>query len=217
MSDHIPTELQQPEIQSVIVRSLRTAYEISQERHDPEVGDDAMIFGQHIWKSGSHFLKRELEGLPGCQADFVNQSLDIQIGRARLRHHKLGESEQDDPACCFPNHPGPASRLGPEQLEMELHWSQGQPVEHLGWVIGSYGNPEEGLAMVCLQAVGGERALDGSISRWEEIAIIYQASSGAAVASAIPAPRAETVIAPEPEVGLHEDETEAAREENRRR
>jgi hypothetical protein len=100
---------------------------------------------------------------------------------------------------------------------MELQWARGRPVEHLGWVIGSYGNPEEGLAMVCLQAVGGERALDGSISRWEEIVIIYQASSGAAVARAIPAPRAETVIAPEPEVGLHEDETEAAREENRRR
>jgi hypothetical protein len=217
MSDHIPTELQQPEIQSVIVRSLLGAYEISQERHDPEVGDDAMTFGQHIWKSGSHFLKRELDGLPGCQADFVNQSLDIQIGRARLRHHKLGESEQDDPFRCFPNHLGPASRLGPEQLEMELQWARGRPVEHLGWVIGSYGNPEEGLAMVCLQAVGGERALDGSISRWEEIVTIYQASSGAAVARAIPAPRAETVIAPEPEVGLHEDETEAAREENRRR
>jgi hypothetical protein len=176
-----------------------------------------VTFGQHIWKSGSHFLKRELERLPGCQADFVNQSLDIQIGRTRLRHHKLGESEQDDPARCFPNHPGPASRLGPEQLEMELRWAQGQPAEHLGWVIGSYGNPEEGLAMVCLQAVGGERALDGSISRWEEIVTIYQASSGVALASALPAPRAETVIAPEPEVGLYEDDRKVAQEEKGRR
>jgi hypothetical protein len=47
--------------------------------------------------------------------------------------------------------------------------------------------------------------------------IIYQASSGAALAAAVQAPGAETVIAPEPEVGLYEDDQEAAQEENRRR
>ncbi|PZS33228.1 MAG: hypothetical protein DLM58_08295 [Pseudonocardiales bacterium] len=214
MSDHLSPELQPPEIHSVIVRPLRSAYEISQEGHDPEVGDDAMTFGQHIWKSGSYFLKRELDGLPGCRAEFVNQSLDIQIGRLRLRHHKLGESEQDDPARCFPNHSGPASRLGPEQLEIELRWPAGQPREYLGWVIGSYGNPEDGLAMVCLQAVGNERALDGSIARWEKVVVIYQASRGAA-ASGASSPRADTVIAPEPEIGLYQDDEETAQEERR--
>ncbi|PZR88233.1 MAG: hypothetical protein DLM67_20920 [Candidatus Nephthysia bennettiae] len=216
MSDHLPAELQPPEIQSVIVGPLRTAYEISQERHDSEVGDDAMTFGQHIWKSGSYFLKKELDGLPGCWAEFVNQSLDIQIGRVRLRHHKLGDSEQDDPVRCFPNHPGPASRLGPEQLEIELQWPRGQPREYLGWVIGSYGNPEEGLGMVCLQAVGSERALDGGIARWEEVVVIYQAGSSAAATSAASAPKAATVIAPEPEVGLYQKE-ETAQEESGRR
>jgi hypothetical protein len=61
MSDHIPTELQQPELQSLIVRSLLTAYEISQERHDPEVGDHAMTFGQHTsgrWTAASRAGRR---------------------------------------------------------------------------------------------------------------------------------------------------------------
>jgi hypothetical protein len=206
MGVHLPTELQRPEVQAAIVTALRAAYEISQERHDPEVGDDAMIFGQHIWKSGAHFLKGQLDQLPGCRADFVNQSLDMQVGRARLRHHKLGDSEQDDPGSCFPDHPGPASRLGLEQLELQLASAGGEPAACFGWVIGTYGNPEDGLCRVCLQAVGSERALDGTIAGWQGIVTIYEASATAAAQAPAAAEQAETVIAPEPVVGLHRGE-----------
>ena len=205
MTVHLPAELQRPDVQAAIVAALCTAYEVSQERHDPEVGDDAMIFGQHIWKSGAHFLKGQLDQLAGCRADFVNQSLDMQVGRARLRHHKLGDSEQDDPARCFPDHPGPASRLGLEQLELQLV-SAGDPAECFGWVIGTYGNPEDGLRRVCLQAVGSERALDGTIAGWQRIVTIYEASATAAAADATAGEQAETVIAPEPVVGLQQGE-----------
>jgi hypothetical protein len=206
MSVPLPFELQRPEVQTAIVAALSTAYEISQERHDPEVGDDAMIFGQHIWKSGAHFLKGRLDQLAGCRADFVNQSLDMQIGRARLRHHKLGDSEQDDAAHCFPDHPGPASRLGPEQLELELANAGGLPAECLGWVIGTYGNAEDGLCRVCLQAVGSERALDGTIAGWQGIVTIFEKGKAAGAQDAVAAAQAETVVAPEPEVGLHQGE-----------
>jgi hypothetical protein len=206
MSVQLPSELQRSDVQTGIVAALRTAYEISQERHDPEVGDDAMIFGQHIWKSGAHFLKGQLDGLAGCRAEFVNQSLDMQVGRARLRHHKLGDSEQDDPASCFPDHPGPASRLGPEQLELELASAGGEPADCFGWVIGTYGNSEEGLRRVCLQAVGSERALDGTIAGWQAVVTIFEASETAASRDATPGGPADTVIAPEPVVGLHHGE-----------
>ena len=212
MGSTVPSELERPDVRTAIVSALATTYEISQDRHDPTVGDDHMIFGQHVWKTGSHFLKQELGGLPECRADYVNQSLDIQIGRVRLRHHKLGDSDQDDPARCFPNHPGPASRLGPEQLKLNFPAGTGQPKEYLGWVIGSYGNPDDGLRRVYLQAVGSERALDGTISQWEKIVTVYEAPPLAEVeleSKKMKRAKAEPVISPEPEVGLHDEGEEA--------
>jgi hypothetical protein len=212
MGSTIPPELTRPDVRTAIVEAMAATYEISQERHDPTVGDDNMIFGQHVWKTGSHFLKKGLSGLPDCRADYVNQSLDIQIGRVRLRHHKLGDSDEDDPARCFPNHPGPASRLGPEQLELNLPRGAGRPQEYLGWVIASYGNPEDGLRRIYLQAVGSVRALDGTIAHWEEIIPIFEAAPLTEVeieAKKMMKTKAEPVIAPEPEVGLHEEGEEA--------
>src|SRR5438552_3022098 len=78
MGSTIPPELTRPDVRTAIVEAMAATYEISQERHDPTVGDDNMIFGQHVWKTGSHFLKKGLTGLPDCRADYVNQSLDIQ-------------------------------------------------------------------------------------------------------------------------------------------
>jgi len=208
MGSTIPPELERPDVRDAIVKAMTVTYEVSQDRHDPSVGDDNMIFGQHVWKSGSHFLKEGLEGLDECRADYVNQSLDIQVGRTRLRHHKLGDSEEDDPARCFPNHPGPASRLGPEQLVLQLPSGAGKPAEYLGWVIGTYGNPEDGLRRICLQAVGSVRALDGTIAHWEEIIPIFEATAATDAEKEtmkMKKTNVEAVIAPEPQVGLRTD------------
>ncbi len=110
------------------------------------------------------------------------------------------------PAGCFPDHPGPASRLGPEQLELKLAIAGDKSPECLGWVIGTYGNPEEGLCRVCLQAVGSERALDGTIAGWQGIVTIFEKGETAGAQAAVAAEQAETVVAPEPVVGLHQDE-----------
>src|SRR5437660_1366505 len=88
---------------------------------------------------------------PACA---YNQSLDIKIGRAKLRLHKLGESEEDDPRHAFPDHPGPATRLGTEQLELQLVSPDGEPRHYFGWVIGTYGNHEDGCRAIRLHAVG---------------------------------------------------------------
>ena len=208
----VPPELERPDVRAAIVTALAAAYQSSQDSYDPGVGHDNMLFGQMVWKSGSHFLKRELAGLPGCKAEYVNQSLDIRIGRTQVRLHKLGDSEQDDPARCFPNHPGPASRLGPEQLELALPPGAGRPEEYLGWVIGTYGNPEDGLRRICFQAVGSLRALDGTIAHWEKIVPIFEAPPLTEVeieAKKMKKTKVEPVIAPEPEVGLHEEGEEA--------
>lgn len=203
MSTELPSELQRPEVQAAIVRSMERAYAENQDRHDPALGDDALTFGIHTWKSGTVFLAEQLGAIEGISAEIVNQSLTVQVGRCRLRVHKLGDSEFDNPQTSFPNHAGPAARMGRvEQLTFKFldHWRSRD--EYLDWVIGHYGSPDEGLRAVRLQAVGSERALDGKISRWEAVETLFDVSTGARI-STEPRPTAEeVVVAPEPSISL---------------
>jgi hypothetical protein len=203
-TNHLPLELQRPEVHAAITRAITTAYDVNVERHDPGVGDDRMTFGQHCWKSGSYYLKREFDELPEGRAEYNNQSLDINIGRAKLRLHKLGESEEDDPRHAFPDHPGPAARLGPEQLELQLVSPDGEPRHYFGWVIGTYGNHEDGCRAIRLHAVGSERALDGTINHWEDIVTLYDASRDTSVPMPFSPSEPDVVVSPEPVVALHE-------------
>jgi len=195
----IPAELRRPDVRAALVEALRRAYEVNQDWYDTAAGHDSMLFGQSIWKSGSHYVKGALDGLPECHAVYSEQSLDIRIGRCQLRLHKLGNSSEDDPRYCFPNHAGPAARMA-EQLELQIALS-GEPEEYVAWVIGSYGNPTDGLCAVRLQAVGSARALDGTMKSWSQIETIFDVAEGAST-PLVTARTAEPVIAPEPAVAL---------------
>lgn len=201
MPSALPPELQRADFQSALLRALARAYEENVNRHDPAVGDDPLTFGIHLWKSGTHFLVAELGALSGITTEVVNQSLDVRTVRCRLRLHKLGDSEFDEPETSFPNHVGPAARMGrTEQLELGLNLPPKD--EYLDWVIGHYGTAEEGLRAVRLQAVGSERALDGRISRWEAIETVFDISTGASIATVATAQQDDVVVAPEPAVTL---------------
>lgn len=203
MMTKLPAELQRPEIQVAIVQSMERAYSENQDRHDTAVGDDALTFGIHTWKSGTFFLAERLGAIEGISTEVANQSLTVQIGRCRLRVHKLGDSEFDNPQASFPNHAGPAARMGRvEQLTFKFrgHWNERE--EYLDWVIGHYGSPDEGLRAVRLQAVGSKRALDGKISHWEAIETLFDASTGARVAAAPIPPTEDVVVAPQPAISL---------------
>jgi hypothetical protein len=203
MTSKLPSELQRPEVQAAIVQSMVRAYAENQDRYDPALGDDALTFGIHTWKSGTFFLAERLGAIEGITAEVVNQSLTVQIGRCRLRVHKLGDSEFDNPAASFPNHAGPAARMGRvEQLTFKFrgHWTDRD--EYLDWVIGHYGSPNEGLRAVRLQAVGSERAFDGKISRWEAVETLFDVSTGARIAAEPRPPAEDVVVAPEPSISL---------------
>ena len=78
-------------------------------------------------------------------------------------------------------------------------------------MIGSFGNPEDGLRALRFHAVGAHRALDGSISRWEAVYTTFDASGTPAV-RATPEPLAPDAaaveITPEPDVELHPEVSE---------
>jgi len=199
-----PTELQRPNVQQAIVRALARAYIESQDRHDPALGDDAMTFGIHVWKSGAFFLVQELADIPGASTEDRSQSLDILIERCRLRLHKLGNSELDNPSTSFPGHVGPATRMGRvvyEQLEFKLVLEEREV--YLDWVIGHYGSADDGLRAIRLQAVGDERALDGTICRWEAIETVLDVSlSGPSSHSSEPPHEDDEVVTSSPTVTL---------------
>jgi hypothetical protein len=199
----IPAELQSNQLRDAILRALRASYDVNQERHDPSVGDTALTFGIHTWTSSTYYLPREMQHLPGTSFAVANQSLEIKVGRCRLRVLKLGSSEIDNPWHCFPDHAGPASRMGRNQ---QLEFSLGlEEIEPLDWVIGHYGSAEEGLRAVRLQAVGSERSEDGRITKWSAVVPIYEVATDALSLRVIAGDQADSVPIPEPDVALKPD------------
>jgi hypothetical protein len=199
----VPVELQSTALRNAILRALRASYEVNQERHDPSVGDTALTFGIHTWTSSTYYLQREMQEVSGTTWTVANQSLEIKIGRCRLRVLKLGNSEVDNPWHCFPDHAGPASRMGRnEQLELSLGLEE---IEPLDWVIGHYGSAEDGLRAIRLQAVGTERSEDGRITKWSSVVPIYEMSAEAVSLSVITGDQADSVPIPEPDVALKPD------------
>jgi hypothetical protein len=196
----IPAELRRTDLRDSILKAMLAAYEVNRERHDPALGDTALTFGIHTWTSSTHYLQIEMQEVPGASSAVVNQSLEITLGRCRLRVLKLGNSETDNPWHCFPDHAGPAARMGRfEQLEFRLGLEE---IEPLDWVIGHYGSAEDGLRAVRLQAVGSERSEDGRITKWNAVETIYEPAGDVVPLTVIAGDQADSVNIPEPDVAL---------------
>jgi hypothetical protein len=196
----VPAEIRRTDLHDAIMKALRVTYEVNQDRHDPTVGDTTMTFGLHTWTSSTFYLQREVANVEGATWTVVNQSLEIKLGRCRLRIHKLGSSEADDASQSFPDHAGPAARMGRfVQLALDLGMDE---IEPLDWVIGHYGSAEEGLRAVRLQAVGSERSQDGRITRWSAILPIYEAGGAPLALTVIEGEQPDAVPIPEPEIAL---------------
>ncbi len=204
----IPPELLRSDLRDAILAAVSRAYEVNQERHDPKLGDTPLSFGILVWTSSTLFLSTELGQLRGVECSVVNNSIEIRVGRCRLRSHKLGRSAADDPWRCFPDHVGPAARMGRvEQIGVQLDLDlDPELVEALDWVIGHYGSCEEGLEAVRLQAVDGERCQeDGRVTRWSAIDTIYEVKRPADVdLTVLEGGQADAVPIPEPEVAIRE-------------
>ena len=202
MTSELPYELRRPELQAAIVRALQSAYARNQDCYSPAVGHDAISFGSAVWRSSIFFMMGELSEVSDVSTEEDHNSLSILTGRCRLRAHKLGLNEEDDPEFCFPNSVGPASRMGGPDRQLRFDLGDAEGVEYFDWVIGHYGSAAEGLRAIRLHAVAGDRALDGRISRWEAIHTIFDASSHQQTAQIASSRSSDVVETPEPIVRL---------------
>ena len=202
MTSELPDELRRSQLHSAIVRALQSAYAHNQDRYSPEVGHDSISFGSAVWRSSVFFMTGELSEVSGVSTEEDRNSLSIVTGRCRLRVHKLGLSEEDDPELCFPNSVGPASRMGGPDRQLRFEFGDTESVEYFDWVIGHYGSATEGLRAIRLQAVGGDRTLDGSISRWEAIHTIFDAARQRQSVQTASSRSSDVVETPEPVVRL---------------
>jgi len=200
----VPPELLRPDVRDAAKTAMMRTYEVNQERYNPELGDNPLAFGILVWTSSILFLGSELGKLDGVECSVVHNSIEIRVGRCRLRSHKLGRSAADNPWHCFPEHVGPAARMGRfDQLDLDLGL---EAVEPLDWVIGHYGSPEEGLEAIRLQAIGELRSEDGRITAWRAIDTIYEVPRPAAVdLTVLKGGQADAVPIPEPEIGIREE------------
>jgi len=186
---------------TTVCQTIQHAYRENQALQDPSLGHDDWTYAVVNWRSVNHLLLRRLQGSAEVAAMEENNSIQITCAGYTFRIHKLGKSEFDDPRACFPGNPGPAGRLVAEQLELGIV----DPTEPSFWVIGIYGNLEQGLRAVRLQAPSSSR--DDRITGWSRIETLWQAGQEAVeedvtVWPSVPAP--EPV--PVPDVRLRDRE-----------
>lgn len=83
------------ELLRTIERVLRRVYEMDATDHDPDVGDNANLFGQKIWHHGWFALEHELEGWDDVKVTCEDNSFRIRIWQLTLAVYKVGDSDAD--------------------------------------------------------------------------------------------------------------------------
>lgn len=155
-------------------------------------GADGFSFGTDAWSLPARMFKdRAEDGLipfevtaPGCV---------LRLGSTEIRHHRVGESENDDIESSFPNNAKAA--VAASQLRLfgaRLYF--GPPGEI---VLAFMASAEGGLRAVYLARVG--RVQDGKIVEWESAVEIWKRQPGESAPSQTP-DRAPAENSPTPRV-----------------
>jgi hypothetical protein len=83
------------ELLLTIERVLGRVYEMDATAHDPDIGDNANLFGQKIWHHGWFALEQELEGWEDVNVTSEENSFRIRIWELTIAVYKVGDSDGD--------------------------------------------------------------------------------------------------------------------------
>jgi hypothetical protein len=78
------------------VAAIRRAYDINAERHDPLIGDDAVVFGIGIYRNSWYLLEQEVETLDQWSSSRPAGSLLITGAGLRLHVYRHGANAEVD-------------------------------------------------------------------------------------------------------------------------
>lgn len=79
-----------------VVPTLRAVYDLNAERHDPSVGDDAVTFGQNIYRNSWYQLEQSFSALADWKTGRPDNSLVLERGRERFHVYRCGNDEGAD-------------------------------------------------------------------------------------------------------------------------
>jgi hypothetical protein len=153
-----------------ILPLLKEALNATAERHllAADRGSDSFSFGTDAWSLPARLFRQhaEQEGFPfgvrgpGCV---------LFRGDCSIRHHRVGISENDDIARCFPGNARAAAASAGQQLRLF-------DAEELGptgdLVLAYMANPESGLCAVYLARIGAVE--DEKIVEWSSFVEIWK-------------------------------------------
>lgn len=92
--DDLPEEF--PLLSDAAIAAIRRAYDINAERHDPEAGDDAVVFGIAVYRNSWFLLEREVEALEGWTSARPCGSLLITGSGLRVHVYRHGQNADVD-------------------------------------------------------------------------------------------------------------------------
>ncbi|HEY0714794.1 MAG TPA: hypothetical protein VGF45_19090 [Polyangia bacterium] len=155
---------------------LKEALDAAAERHllAADRGSDSFSFGTDAWSLPARLFKQHAEDDsfpfkvrgPGCV---------LFHGDCTIRHHKVGVSENDDIARCFPGNARAAAASAGQQLRL-FEPEELTPAGDL--VLAYMANPESGLCAVYLARVGAVE--EQKIVEWSAFVEIWKKAPAAA-------------------------------------
>jgi len=105
MADFIPDRLRArlgddradrlAELLLTVERTLQHVYEIDATGHDPDIGDNATLFGQKIWHHSWFALEHELESWEDVKVTCEENSFRLRIWELTIAVYKVGDTEAD--------------------------------------------------------------------------------------------------------------------------
>lgn len=73
----------------MMVRLIREVYRVNADRFEPELGDDATLFGMAISRNIANRAVAELRDLPAVDARLINNALEVSCDGLVMRQYKL--------------------------------------------------------------------------------------------------------------------------------
>ncbi|MEU9507126.1 hypothetical protein AB0D32_12685 [Micromonospora sp. NPDC048170] len=83
------TALDRANVLPLLADLIRQVYRRAADRHEPELGDDAMSFGTTIWRNLTNLGAGQFAGLPGVDTRVEDNSLEILCAGYILRLYSL--------------------------------------------------------------------------------------------------------------------------------